>query len=79
MMKFNELVRSRETAFPVIPADPGTGPGQAPESSIFKSLLILWTPVFTGVTTFYENNKFNDSGFLLRRSLFLVRYSAVRF
>jgi hypothetical protein len=48
--------------FPVIPANPGSGPGQAPKSSYFKYLKILWTPVFgelsravsTGVTTFYE-------------------------
>jgi hypothetical protein len=25
-----------------------------PESTLFRSLLIPWTPVFTGVTTFYE-------------------------
>jgi hypothetical protein len=25
-----------------------------PESSYFKELSNLWTPVFTGVTTFYE-------------------------
>jgi len=40
--------------FSVIPADPGSGPGQAPESSVFKWLKIIWTPVFTGVTTSYE-------------------------
>jgi hypothetical protein len=27
---------------------------QKPESSVFNWLRILWTPVFTGVTTFYE-------------------------
>ena len=42
----------------VIPANPGSGPGQAPESSYFQYLKILWTPVSTGVTTFYENIKF---------------------
>jgi len=25
-----------------------------PESSLFKQLKAIWTPVFTGVTTFYE-------------------------
>ena len=48
--------------FPVIPADPGSSPGQAPESSVFEWLSTIWTPdfgelsraVFTGVTTFYE-------------------------
>jgi len=38
----------------VIPANPGSGPGQAPESSNFKNFKTPWTPVFTGVTTFYE-------------------------
>jgi len=33
----------------------GSGPGQAPESSYFKYLKILWSPVSTGVTPFYEN------------------------
>jgi len=40
--------------FSIIPANPGSCPGQAPESRGLKSLQILWTPVFTGVTTFYE-------------------------
>jgi len=44
----------------VIPANPGSSPGQAPESSYFKYLKILWTPVSTGVTTFYENIFFED-------------------
>ena len=38
----------------VIPANPGSGPGQAPEPSYFKT---FWTPAFAGVTlqeTFYE-------------------------
>jgi hypothetical protein len=33
-----------------IPANPGSGPGQALESSVFKALPTCWTPVFTGVT-----------------------------
>jgi hypothetical protein len=52
---------SRKTPFFVIPANPGSGPGQAPESSLFRDLQNLWTPVTlsrrkpgTGVTTFYE-------------------------
>jgi len=32
----------------------GSGPGQAPESAIFKNRWIPGTPVFTGVMTFYE-------------------------
>jgi len=47
--------------FPVIPANTGSGPGQALESSYFKHLKILWTPVSTGVTTFYETIK-SDPG-----------------
>jgi hypothetical protein len=49
-----EFVRSRKGPFSVIPANPGSGPGQAPESSIFKELQESWTPFFNGVTTFYE-------------------------
>jgi len=52
-------------SFLVIPANPGParrtrlwqagrGPGQAPESRFFEHLQNVWTPVFTGVTTFYE-------------------------
>jgi hypothetical protein len=40
--------------FSVIPANPGSGPGQAPESSIYKRVQIIWTPAFAGVTTFFE-------------------------
>ena len=60
---FDDLVKSLKRPISVIPANPGSGPGQAPESSYFKPLKILWTPVFgelsravsAGVTTFYEN------------------------
>jgi len=51
----DDLVKSLKRHISVIPANPGSGPGQAPESSYFKYLKILWTPVSTGVTTFYEN------------------------
>ncbi len=51
----DDLVKSLKRRIPVIPANPGSSPGQAPESSYFKYLKILWTPVSTGVTTFYEN------------------------
>jgi hypothetical protein len=54
-LRFDDLVKSLKRRIPVIPANPGSGPGQAPESSHFKYLKILWTPVSTGVTTFYEN------------------------
>jgi len=52
--KIDDLVRSLKRRDSVIPANPGSGSGQAPESSYFKYLKILWTPVSTGVTTFYE-------------------------
>jgi hypothetical protein len=50
----DELAKSRNSIEFVIPANPGSGPGQAPESSYFK---MFWTPAFAGVTlqvTFYE-------------------------
>jgi hypothetical protein len=57
---FDDFVKSLKRRISVIPANPGSGPGQAPESSYFKYLKILWTPVSTGVTTFYENINFDD-------------------
>jgi hypothetical protein len=51
---FCGFVKSQIIIEPVIPANPGSGPGQAPESSYLK---MFWTPVSTGVTTgetFYE-------------------------
>jgi hypothetical protein len=35
---FGEPVKILKVAFPVIPADPGSDPGQAPESSSFHPL-----------------------------------------
>jgi hypothetical protein len=35
-LTFDDLVKSQKVGFPVIPANPGSGPGQAPESSLFK-------------------------------------------
>jgi hypothetical protein len=49
----DKLVKSGKGPFFVIPADPGSGPGQAPESSIFKELQKTWTPFFNGVTIFW--------------------------
>jgi hypothetical protein len=60
IIKFDELVKSLERRISVIPANPGSRPGQAPESSYFKYLKILWTPVSTGVTTFYDSTIFED-------------------
>jgi len=51
------FVKSLKIAFPSF--------RRKPESSYFQYLKILWTPVFTGVTTFYENIKFDD---LVKRS-----------
>jgi hypothetical protein len=39
--------------FSVIPAK-AVPVADKPESSLFKQLQTIWTPVFTGVTTFYE-------------------------
>jgi len=50
---FDVLLKNLKSGIPVIPANPGSGPGQAPESGYFKPLKIIWTPVSTGVTTFY--------------------------
>jgi len=55
--KIDDLVKSLKRRISVIPANPGSGPGQAPESSYFKYLKILWAPVSTGVTTFYDSIK----------------------
>jgi hypothetical protein len=53
-LKIDDLVKSLKRGISVIPANPGSGPGQAPESIYFKHLKILWPPVSTGVTTFYD-------------------------
>ena len=45
-MNIDELVKSRKTPFFVIPAKAGI--------QFFNWLQSFWTPVFTGVTTFYE-------------------------
>ncbi|MCX5916306.1 MAG: hypothetical protein NTX30_06420 [Deltaproteobacteria bacterium] len=54
MTNDDEPVKSRNSIEFVIPANPGSSPGQAPESSYSK---MFWTPAFAGVTlqeTFYE-------------------------
>ena len=63
-MNNDELVKSLISKESVIPANPGSGPGQAPESSNSKK---FWTPAFTGVTLvapFYEiiNNTIESLG-----------------
>jgi hypothetical protein len=62
VIKIDEIVKSQKAGFPVIPANPGSGPGQAPESSYFKYSKILWAPVSTGVTNFCENIFFDYIG-----------------
>jgi len=51
----DDLVKSLKRRISVIPANPGSGPGQAPGAGYFKHLEILWTPVSTGVMTFYDS------------------------
>ena len=58
--KFDGLVKSQKIPFSVMPADPGsdlprTGYGVREEYSLFKQLQTICSPVFTGVTTFYES------------------------
>ena len=50
--------------FFVIPAPHQVRDKLQPKSSIFNKLQLLWTPVFTGVTTFYEIILLNVSEFL---------------
>jgi len=50
--KFDGFVKSRKIPFSVIFRYIG-------ESSFFNWLQSFWTPVFTGVTAFYESIKFN--------------------
>jgi len=57
--KSDGSVKGRKAPFSVIPANPGSRPGQAPESSVSEELRNAWTPFFNGVTTFYELMKFN--------------------
>jgi hypothetical protein len=63
IIKFDGIVKSRNSIEFVIPANPGSGPGQAPESSNFR---MFWTPAFAGVTIqeiFYEIIKFRTNFF----------------
>ena len=48
------ISQKSENSLPVIPANSGSGPGQAPESSVFGWLKIIWAPVITGVKTFHD-------------------------
>ena len=49
-----DLVQGLKMLFSVIPAPSQVRDKLQPESSVFEWLQILWPPVFTGVTTFYE-------------------------
>jgi hypothetical protein len=53
-INFDDLINSQKRRISVIPANPGSGPGQAPKSSYFQYSKISWTPVSTGVTTLFE-------------------------
>ena len=77
-LKFDDLVKSLKRRIPVIPANPGSGPGQAPESSYFKHLKILWTPVSTGVTTFYEIIKNKEYCYDLLSCHFFISLRSLR-
>ena len=55
------ISQKSENSLPVIPANSGSGPGQAPESSVFGWLKIIWAPVITGVKTFHDPIKVNPS------------------
>ncbi len=68
--KTDDLIKILKRRISVIMANPGSGPGQAPESRVpgenrdpvFEVVPDfrrddVWTPVSTGVTTFYENIK----------------------
>jgi hypothetical protein len=48
------MVENPKLTLFVIPANPGSGTGQTSESNKFNVLLWSWTPVFTGVRTFYD-------------------------
>jgi len=76
--KIGDLVKSLKRRISVIPANPGSGPGQAPESRVpgenrdpdFEMAPDfrrddVWTPVTTGVTTFYENINIKDFEFCI--------------
>jgi hypothetical protein len=51
MINSDVLVKNLKMRIPVIPAKAGI---QSRSERDYKYLRILWTPVFTGVTTFYE-------------------------
>jgi len=63
------LVKSQKCPSIAIPVNPGSGPGQAPESRDFSALRQHWTPVFTGVTTFYESINIDGTIDVLNRRL----------
>jgi len=60
-LNIDAFVNIPKSPFSVIPANPGSSPGQAPESSYFN---MFWTPAFAGVTTqetFYETNNISQN------------------
>jgi len=65
-------IKLNPLTLPLSPANGGEGGGEGGrikkeipiQSSYFKYLKILWTPVSTGVTTFYENIAIRDPAFM---------------
>jgi hypothetical protein len=69
--RLDELAKIRNSMKFVIPANPGSGPGQAPESSYFE---MSWTPAFAGVTAFEFWSFVLVSKFMFRYSNLPLRF-----
>ena len=65
----DELVKSPESSFWVIPVPHEARDKLQPESSLSNGLWTVWTPVFTGVTTFYETIILGSALEIAQRSL----------
>jgi hypothetical protein len=68
----DKIVKIRASIEFLIPANPGSGPGQEPESGCSKGISSLWTPVFTGVTTLYEGIYISQAKFFLQDIIFFL-------
>jgi hypothetical protein len=75
----DNLAKTLKRRISVIPANPGSSPGQKLESGYFKYLKILSTPVSTGVTTFYENISGNLDNFRWTIALLLLWKIGINF
>jgi len=58
-IKKDDLVKSLKRPISVIPAKAGI---QSRSERDFKNIKIIWAPVSTGVTTFYENIELENWG-----------------